>query len=126
MKIQSIVLIFIAVLLTVGSLMWGLPTYKVWQKEKSGQAQLMEARQNRQIQIEEAQANLEAERLNAQAEVVRAKGMAEAMEIENGQLTPTYVQYLWVRSNKFNDHTTIYVPTESNLPLLEASRFQHE
>ena len=69
-----------------------------------------------------AQASLESERLNAQAEVERAKGMAEAIKIEGGQLTKEYIQYLWVRQNTFNDKTTIYIPTEGNLPILEANR----
>ena len=78
---------------------------------------------NRRIKIEEAKANLEAEKLNAQAEVERAKGAAEAIKIENGSLTPAYIQYLWVRQqSNLNDKTVIYVPTETNLPVLEASR----
>ncbi len=106
----------------IGFLFWFFPTYSVWQQEQSGKAELAEAEWSRQIQIEEAQANLESEKLNALAEVERAKGMAAAIEIENGQLTPTYIQYLWVRQNQFNDKTTIYIPTEANLPILEANR----
>ena len=53
----------------------------------------------------------------------RAKGAAEAIRIENGSITPTYIQYLWVRQQSdLSDKTVIYIPTESNLPLLEASR----
>lgn len=100
----------------------GCRVYNVWSKEQKGKAALKEAEQNRQIAIEEAKANLEAEKLNAQAEVERAKGAAEAIQIEGGQLTPEYIQYLWVRSNKFNENTTIYVPTETNLPILEAGK----
>ena len=96
------------------------PRYRVWSKELRGKADLKEAEWSRQILIEEAQANLEAEKLNAQSEVERAKGMADAIEIENGKLTETYIKYLWVRQNQFNDKTTIYIPTEANLPILEA------
>lgn len=106
----------------VALIMWGGPTYGVWQQEMSGRAQLAEAEWSKKVQIEEAQANLDAEKLNALAEVERAKGMAEAISIEGGQLTETYIQYLWVRQNKFNDKTTIYIPTEANLPILEANR----
>ena len=67
--------------------------------------------------------DLEAEKLNAQAEIERAKGAAEAIRIENGSITPTYIQYLWVRQqNNLNNKTVIYIPTENNLPVLEASR----
>ena len=78
------------------------------------------AEQNRQIKIEEAKANLEAEKLNAQAEIERAKGAAEAIRIENGSLTSTYIQYLWVRQQNNIPEKVIYIPTEANLPILEA------
>lgn len=88
-----------------------------------GKAEFAKAEQNRRIKIEEAKANLEAEKLNAQAEVERAKGAAEAIRIENGSITPTYIQYLWVRQQtNLNGKTVIYIPTETNLPILEATR----
>lgn len=96
------------------------PWYNVWSQEMEGKAK---AEQNRKIKIEEARANLEAEKLNAQAEIERAKGAAEAIKIENGSITPTYIQYLWVRQQSdLSDKTVIYIPTESNLPLLESTR----
>ena len=102
---------------------YGCPRYNVWQQEMSGKAEFAKAEQNRRIKIEEAKANQEAEKLNAQAEVERAKGAAEAIKIENGSITPAYIQYLWVRQqNNLNDKTVIYIPTETNLPVLEASR----
>ena len=111
-------LIGIAVIL---GLMFGVPLYNVWQQEMSGRAELAKAEQNRQIKIEEAKANLEAEKLNAQAEIERAKGAAEAIRIENGSLTTTYIQYLWVRQQN-NIDKVVYIPTEANLPILEARK----
>ena len=99
--------------------MVGCPQYNVWQQEMSGKAEFAKAEQNRRIKIEEAKANLEAEKLNAEAEVERAKGAAEAIKIENGSLTPTYIQYLWVRQQNLSDNKVIYIPTEANLPILE-------
>lgn len=116
------ILVALLVILFVASLFWIFPKYNVWQKGLSGEAQLREAEFSKKVQIEEAVANLEAEKLNAQSEIERAKGMAEAIRIEGGQLTPEYIQYLWVRQNVFNDKTTIYIPTEGNLPVLEALR----
>lgn len=99
------------------------PWYNVWSQEMEGKAEFAKAEQNRKIKIEEAKANLEAEKLNAQAEIERAKGAAEAIRIENGSITPTYIQYLWVRQQgDLNNKTVIYVPTETNLPILEATR----
>ncbi len=107
----------------IGFGLWGCPTYNVWQQEMSGRAEFAKAEQNRRILIEEAAANLEAEKLNAQAEVARARGAAEAIQIENGALSEKYIQYLWVRQQRnLNDKTVIYIPTEANLPILESMR----
>lgn len=103
-----------------------LPWYNVWSQEMEGKAEFAKAEQNRKIKIEEAKANLEAEKLNAQAEIERAKGAAEAIRIENGSITPTYIQYLWVRQQSdLSNKTVIYIPTETNLPLLESMRMNN-
>lgn len=102
---------------------YGCKRVEVWSAEMTGKAELAKAEQNRNIKIAEAKANLEAEKLNAQAEVERAKGAAKAIEIENGSITPTYIQYLWVRQQgSLGDKTVIYIPTEASLPILEAGR----
>lgn len=115
--VLSIAFVFAAI---IAFFLFGVPRYKVWQQEMEGRAELAQAEQNRQIKIEEARANLEAEKLNAQAEVVRAQGAAEAIKIENGSLTPTYIQYLWVRQQNSAANKVIYIPTEAGLPILEA------
>ena len=119
---QILVTVIVAVVLGVG-LFFAVPYYKVWQQEMSGRAEFAKAEHNRKIKIEEAKANLEAEKLNAQAEIERAKGAAEAIKIENNSITPTYIQYLWVRQqSELNEKTVIYIPTEANLPILEAGK----
>ena len=101
-----------------------MPIYNVWSRELNGKAELKEAEWNRQIAIEEAQARLESAKLDAQSEVERAYGVAEANVIigESLQNNTAYLHYLWI--NGLHDlHTeTIYVPTEANLPILEAGR----
>lgn len=124
-KLQTkyIVLAIVGVIAFIAIGMFGMPIYRVWSQEMRGKAQLAEAEQNRRIKVEEARANLEAEKLNAKAEIERAKGAAEAIKIENGTLTQTYIQYLWVRNqNNLNEKTVIYIPTEANLPILEAGK----
>ena len=112
-----------AIVLLVVAMAFIRPWYNVWSQEMEGKAEFAKAEQNRKIKIEEAKANLEAEKLNAQAEIERAKGAAEAIRIENGSITPTYIQYIWVRQQSdLSDKTVIYVPTETNLPLLESTR----
>jgi len=121
LKVAGVIVGFIA--LVVIALMCVIPPYKVWSATKKGEAEYMRAEQNRRIKVEEAKANLEAEKLNAQAEIERAKGAAEAIKIENGSITTTYIQYLWVRQQNANSNNKIiYIPTEAGLPILEAGQ----
>lgn len=118
--------ISIGLILLIVILMFGIPTYRVWQQEMSGKAEMAKAEQNRKILIEEARARLEAEKLNAQAEVERAKGMAEAMRIENGTLNSTYNQYLFIRTleklaDKGNLPQIIYMPASGLVPTMDVS-----
>ena len=85
-KGSAVIAILIIGLIGVAALMFGLPVYNVWQQEMAGKAEMAKAEQNRRILVEEAKAKLEAEKLNAQAEIERARGMAEAMRVENGTL----------------------------------------
>lgn len=114
----------VVVVVVIFGLMWGLPTYNVWQQEMSGKAEMAKAEQNRKILIEEAKAKLEAEKLNAEAEVERAKGMAQAMEIENGKLSSTYNQYLFIRTleklaDKGSIPQIIYLPSDGLVPVMD-------
>lgn len=119
--------IFIMGLLLVGLLMFALPKYNVWQQEMAGKAEMAKAEQNRKILVEEAKARLEAEKLNAQAEIERAKGMAEAMKVENGTLNETYNQYLFIRTlEKLADKGSlpqiIYMPSNGLVPTMDVSK----
>ena len=105
-------------------MMWGWPRYNVWRQEMAGKAEMAKAEQNRRILVEEAKARLEAEKLNAEAEVARARGMAEAMKIENGQLSTIYNQYLFIRTleklaDRGNLPQIIYMPSEGLVPVLD-------
>lgn len=126
-NLNKIILAVFGVILIFVAMAFILPWYNVWQQEMAGKAEFAKAEQNRKIKIEEARANLEAEKLNAQAEIERAKGAAEAIRIENGSITPTYIQYLWVRQQSdLSNKTVIYVPTETNLPILESTRMLNQ
>lgn len=114
----------ILVLALILGIFWAFPVYTVWQQGKSGEAELMRAKQNRQIRIQEAEAEKEAAIALAAAEVERAKGVAEANEIIGKSLkdNEAYLRYLWVIGLQDGSSEVIYVPTEANLPILEATR----
>jgi len=104
----------------IGLMMWGIPNYKVYSRELNGKAQLREAEWNRQIAIQEAEALKEAASLKAEAEVLRAGGIAKANEIIAGSITSEYIKYKFVEGLNDGNTEVIYVPTETNLPILEA------
>jgi len=108
----------------IGGLMWGLPKYNVYRRELSGMSQLKEAEWNRKIAIQEAEARLGSSKLDAQAEIERAKGVAEANVIVGDSLkgNEAYLRYLWIQGLNDGSSEVIYVPTEANLPILEATR----
>jgi len=120
---RAIIVAFISILVIglIVLMLWGCPTYNVWAQEMNGRAELARAEQNKQIMFIEAEAMLQAEKFNAESEIVRARGMAEAMEIENGTLTETYIKYLWVRG-MLDNNNVVYIPLEASLPLLEIKR----
>jgi regulator of protease activity HflC (stomatin/prohibitin superfamily) len=104
--------------------MWLLPQYNVYSRELSGKAQLREAEWNKQIAIEEARALKESALLKAEAEVIRAEGVAKANEIIGSSLkdNEAYLRYLWINALYEDSNSIIYVPTEANLPILEAGK----
>jgi len=121
------------ILLTVGLVvvgtslgMVGCPIYNVWSAQKFGEAELAQAEQNRQIQIAQSKAKAEAATYEAQAEVNRANGVAAANKIigESLKNNEAYLRYLWITGLDRSKDTVVYVPTETNLPILEANRFK--
>lgn len=106
--------------------LWIIPHYNVWQQGLAGEAELKRAAMNRQIAVQEAEAKHAAAKELAQAEIERAKGVAEANRIIGESLhgNEAYLRYLWVQGLEHAETSVIYVPTEANLPLLEASRLR--
>ena len=116
-----------ALFLLIG-LCWGCfaghRVYNVWAQRKEGEAELAKATANRQISIQEAMAKEESAKHLAQAEVIRAEGVAKANKIIGGSLTgnEAYLRYLWIDGLHSGKNQVIYVPTEANLPILEAGK----
>ncbi len=104
----------------------GCPRYSVYSAQMDGLAKLREADGSRQIAVLEAKAKREAAAELAQAEIERARGVAQANKIIGDSLqgNEDYLRYLWIQSLENGKNEVIYVPTEANLPILEASRKQ--
>jgi regulator of protease activity HflC (stomatin/prohibitin superfamily) len=128
--IRDIVIIgFVACSILIGGI-WALSAggriYDVWAQRKEGEAELAKAESNRQIKTLEAKATEESAKHLAQAEIIRAKGVAEANKIIGDSLkgNEAYLRYLWISNLECKDKEVIYIPTEANMPILEATRLK--
>ena len=119
----GLVILILAVGVIAGTC-WAYPNYNVYQQGLAGEAEFKRAEENRKIKVEEARAKLEAAKFESQAEVERARGAAEANAIIGESLkgNEAYLRYLWIQGLHDGTSETIYIPTEANLPILEASR----
>lgn len=120
---------FLAILVVLIGLfaLWGCPQYNVYSQKMEGEAQLAHSHSSRQVQIQDAQSKLEASKALAMAEVERAKGVAQANAIigESLKNNEQYLRYLWIHNLETaekNGTQVIYVPTEGNMPILEAGK----
>ena len=106
--------------------MWGCPKYNVYNQRMEGQAVLAHAQSSREVAVAEARAKMESAELLAQSEVTRAKGVAQANKIigESLKQNEAYLHYLWINRLENTKDQVIYVPTEANMPILEAGRLK--
>ena len=116
-------IVSLGVTVILGGLAFG-PIYGVWAQRLSGEAELARTEANRQIRVLEAKAEQDAAKALAEAEVTRAEGVARANKIigDSRQNNEGYLRYLWIQGLQNNHMQVVYIPTEANLPILEASR----
>lgn len=118
--------IILAAIFVIILCMWGLPQYHVYQQNLKGKAELAKATQNRQIAVQEAMAKFESAHYIKQSDSIRAVGVAIANKIIGNSLRENedYLRWLWITdvAGTNTEKTIVYVPTETNLPILEATR----
>lgn len=122
------VLGFIAALVVVAT-WWILnalfQVYNVWASQKQGEAELAQSRRDQQIQVAKAQGRLDAAELNKKAAVVEAEAVGAQIEKIGKELSShdLYLKWQWIKMMEERpEGSTIYVPTEAGLPILEAGR----
>ena len=105
---------------------WGCPQYRVYTQTMRGKAVLAEAESSRMVKIAEARAQKESAVLIAEADSLRAIGVAAANRIIGESLkgNEAYLHWLWIDGIDRTPGATIYIPTEANLPILEANRLK--
>lgn len=120
----------LAILLFFGFIllfMWGCPKYRVYSQRMEGEAQLAHAQASKEVAVAEAKAKMESAAMLAQADTIRAHGVARSNQIIGASLkgNPEYLHWLWIDNIEKNPQAVIYVPTEANLPILEAGKRRH-
>jgi regulator of protease activity HflC (stomatin/prohibitin superfamily) len=125
-KMFALLVLVIIGILGIAVFLAGAPIYSVWASSQNGQGELAKAQYSKQVAVQEAQAKLDSSKLLAEAEVERAKGVAQANKIIGDSLKENedYLRYLWITdvAGANVDKTVVYIPTETNLPILEATR----
>lgn len=112
------------VIAVFGFALWGFPLYNVYASRLAGEAELARANYSKQVQIQTSMSKMEAAKYEAQAEIIRAGGVAKANKIigDSLQNNEAYLRYLFVNNLADTKDQVIYVPTEAQLPILEAGR----
>lgn len=118
--------IILLVLIIVGGLFWAVPVYSRYQAVKYAENELTAQQFLKQVAVAQAEAKNDSAKYEAQAEVTRAEGVAKANAIigESLKNNEAYLRYLWISNMNDQEKEIIYIPTEANLPILEASRNQ--
>lgn len=109
----------------VGGCMYGMPQYGVYSQRLEGEAELAKAEYSKQVAVQTATAKKASAQLEADAEVIRAGGVAKANAIIGDSLknNEAYLKYLWITDVAGGKApSVIYVPTEANIPILEAGK----
>ena len=120
--VAALVIVVVLVAIVLG--MWGCPKYNVYNQTMEGQAVLAHASSSREVAVAEAKAKMESASLLAQADTIRAHGVARSNEIIGKSLkeNESYLKWMWINDLKDSKNQIIYVPTETQIPIMEAGR----
>ena len=114
----EILVIVVIVAVVIGAAMFLMPKYRVYSQELRGQAALAEARSSKQVQVEQARGELESSKLRAEAIKIIGTAAQEYPEYRNQEFIGAFGEAL--REGQIEQ--IIYVPTEANIPILEAGK----
>lgn len=87
-------------------------------------AQSIEAKLRAEQESLQKEFELTKAKKDAEIEVARAQGTAKSNEIIAASISDNYLRYKWIEGLQRNDMTVVYVPTEANLPIMEAGRLR--
>lgn len=112
------------IIVYIAFLFWFFPVYNVWASRKNGEAELAKANFSEQIAIAEASAKLKSAHMNREADEIDALAVSNSMKIIGTALRNNegYLRWQWIKAMADSENEKIYIPTEANLPILEAKK----
>jgi regulator of protease activity HflC (stomatin/prohibitin superfamily) len=113
-----IVAVIFVIVCFVGVVMLVWPQYNVYAQRLSGEAALAHAHAARQVLVQQAQAEKDSATLRAEAIAIVGKAAHDFPEYRNQEFIGAIAEAM--HSGKINQ--IIYVPTEANIPILEAGK----
>ncbi|MEZ2902403.1 hypothetical protein ACBQ24_06575 [Acinetobacter terrestris] len=114
----AILIALICFIILMILILFGWPHYKVWKQGMDGQAALAEAEQSKMIQVQVAKAELESAKLRAQAIQLVGQAAKDYPEYRKQEFIGAFGEAL--RDGRIQQ--IIYVPTEANIPIVEAGK----
>ena len=104
--------------LLITAILFIWPQYRIWQKGLAGEANLMQAVQERQILVEQARAERDAALLRAEAIKIVGQAAKDFPEYRYQEFLGAFAEALQGDSID----KIVFIPTEANIPITEASR----
>lgn len=117
-KAFGIILVILVFIIACMFAMFAYPLYNVWQQGLSGKAALEKAEQTRKVLIVQAQAEREAAKERAEAIKIVGQAAKDFPEYRLQEFIGAFGEAL--HQGKISQ--IIYVPTEGNIPIVEATR----
>jgi regulator of protease activity HflC (stomatin/prohibitin superfamily) len=111
-------LITVAVIVVLVITLWLYPIYNVWQQRLVGEAALARANQQRQILVAQARAEKEAAEYRAEAIKIVGKAATDFPQYRVQEFIGAFAEAM----NNGRIEKIIYVPTEANIPIVEAGK----
>jgi regulator of protease activity HflC (stomatin/prohibitin superfamily) len=118
MSAQQIISVAVILCSIIAGILGGYPQYKVYSSRLDGEAILAHAHSAREVQVAQAQGEKDAALLRAQAIAIVGQAAKDFPEYRTQEFIGSFAEAL--KEGKINQ--IIYVPTEANIPLLEASK----
>ncbi|MDR2188304.1 MAG: hypothetical protein LBE62_09675 [Azonexus sp.] len=115
-QMGAVVITIVMGVIVIALGMWALPQYKVYSQRLAGEAALAQAESAKRILVEQAQAEKDAAVLRAEAIAIVGKAAKEYPEYRNQEFIGAFAEAM----QNGNIQKIIYVPTEANIPIIEA------